>query len=90
MKLLYFAWVRNKVGMSEEDITLPEGVHDLGGLVTWLKKRGAGFEEALDDMSGVRVAVNQEMAELDHPLTDQDEVAVFPPMTGGNVAKAST
>lgn len=85
MKLLYFAWVRTKVGMSEEDITLPGDIQDLNGLVNWLRQRGAGFEEALDDMSGVRVAVNQEMADLDHPLTDTDEVAVFPPMTGGNV-----
>ena len=63
MKLLYFAWVRNKVGIDEEDITLPDGITDLGGLVEWLRQRGAGFEEVLADMSGVRMAVNQEMAE---------------------------
>jgi len=84
VKLLYFAWVRNKVGISEEEIPLPDGVHDLGELIEWLKKRGAGFEDALADMSGVRVAVNQEMADLSHRVCDQDEVAVFPPMTGGS------
>jgi molybdopterin synthase sulfur carrier subunit len=84
VKLLYFSWVRNKVGIAEEEVPLPDGVQDLGGLVEWLKKRSAGFEDALADMSGVRMAVNQEMADLDHRISDQDEIAVFPPMTGGN------
>ncbi len=83
MKLLYFAWIKQKIGIAEEDITLPDDVATLGALVTWLKSRGPGYEEALADLAAVRFAVNQDFAGLDYPLTDGDEVAVFPPVTGG-------
>ncbi len=83
MKLLYFAWLKQKTGIGEEDITLPEDVTTLGALVDWLKTRGPGYGEALADLSVVRFAVNQDFAQLDHPLTDADEVALFPPVTGG-------
>jgi molybdopterin synthase sulfur carrier subunit len=83
VKLLYFAWLKQKTGIGEEDITLPEDVTTLGALVDWLKTRGPGYGEALADLSVVRFAVNQDFAQLDHPLTDADEVALFPPVTGG-------
>jgi molybdopterin synthase sulfur carrier subunit len=83
VKLLYFAWLKQKTGIGEEDITLPEDVTTLGALVDWLKTRGPGYGEALADLSVVRFAVNQDFARLDHPLTDADEVALFPPVTGG-------
>ncbi len=83
MKLLYFAWIKQKIGIAEEDITLPDDVATLGALVTWLKSCGPGYEEALADLAVVRFAVNQDFAGLDYPLTDGDEVAVFPPVTGG-------
>ncbi len=83
MDLLYFAWLREKVGISDETVTLPEGVGDVGGLLEWLKGRGAGYAEALKDLSVVRVAVNQEFAAPTDPVTDGDEVALFPPVTGG-------
>jgi molybdopterin synthase sulfur carrier subunit len=83
VKLLYFAWLKQKTGIGAEDITLPEDVTTLGALVDWLKTRGPGYGEALADLSVVRFAVNQDFAQLDHPLTDADEVALFPPVTGG-------
>ena len=83
MKLLYFAWIRSKVGIAEEDITLPDNVGDMSALLNWLRDRSDGFAEALADGEAVRFAVNQEIAELDQPITDQDEIAIFPPMTGG-------
>lgn len=83
MKLLYFAWVRSKVGIAEEDITLPDNIGDMSALLNWLRERSDGFAEALADGESVRFAVNQEIAELDQPITDQDEIAIFPPMTGG-------
>ena len=55
----------------------------MGALVDWLKARGPGYGEALDDLSVVRFAVNQEFAALDQPVTEGDEVAFFPPVTGG-------
>ena len=83
MKLLYFAWLREKTGVAEEDATPPGGARDVAALIQWLKGRGGGFAEAFEDLSLVRVAVNQEYVTLDHPVGLEDEVAFFPPVTGG-------
>ena len=83
MKLLYFAWVKQKIGVGDEEISLPDEVNTLEHLVIWLSKLGPGYREALADLSIIRFAVNQEFADLSHPISDNDEVAVFPPVTGG-------
>lgn len=83
MKLLYFAWIRQQTGIGEEDVALPDGVADVAGLIEWLRGRGPEFAQALEDVSAIRVAVNQQFAELDTEIADGDEVALFPPMTGG-------
>ncbi len=83
MKLLYFAWLRTKIGTGSEEIELPEGVADVAALLDWLKGRGDGYADALADLSLVRVAVNQEYVALDHPVAAGDEIALFPPVTGG-------
>lgn len=83
MKLLYFAWVRQKIGTAEEEVTPPATVTDVAGLLAWLKERGPGYAEALKDARVVKVAVNQEYVRPDHPLKPGDEVAIFPPVTGG-------
>lgn len=83
MKLLYFAWLRARIGKAGEEIALPAGVGDVAGLLEWLRTRGPGYAEALRDLSVVRVAVNQDYVGLEHPLREGDEVAVFPPVTGG-------
>ncbi len=83
MKILYFAWLRTKIGVAEEDVTPPETVSTVAELVDWLKARGPGHAEALANLSVVRIAVNQEFAGPDHAVGPGDEVALFPPMTGG-------
>lgn len=83
MKVLYFAWLKEKVGISGEDLALPDGVTNVTELVTHLRDRGEGFADAFSDESIVRVAVNHEHVEHDHVLADGDEVAFFPPVTGG-------
>lgn len=83
MKLLYFAWLKEKIGLSGEDCPLPDGVTSVAELVAWLTRRGNGYAEAFQDLSLVRVAVNQEHVDLDCSLSDGDEVAFFPPVTGG-------
>jgi len=83
VKVLYFAWLKEKTGTSQEDLDLPNGVTDVAGLVAWLKGRGAGYSAAFADEAVVRVAVNQEHVDTDHKLSNGDEVAFFPPVTGG-------
>ena len=83
MKLLYFAWLKAKTGVAEEEVDPPAEVATVGDLLSWLKGRGPGYAEALADLQIVRVAVNQEYADPDHPVNAGDEVALFPPVTGG-------
>lgn len=83
MKLLYFAWLRTKIGKAEETLDLPPQVTTVSALVDWLKTRGPGFADALRNARLVRVAVNHEYVGWDHPLRPGDEVAIFPPVTGG-------
>jgi len=84
MKLLYFAWLRQRIGRSAEDLALPPEVHTVAELVAWLKARGPGYAHAFEDLRVVRAAVNQDYVGLDHPVKDGDEVAFFPPVTGGS------
>ena len=83
MKLLYFAWLKTKIGISEEEISPPEDVRTVADLIAWLKGRGPAYAEALANDAVVRVAVNQEYARPDQPVRSGDEVALFPPVTGG-------
>lgn len=83
MKLLYFAWLRTKIGVAEERVEPPTDVTTVADLLVWLRTRGPGFAEALKDLSVVRVAVNQDYVAPGHPLRAGDEVALFPPVTGG-------
>jgi molybdopterin synthase sulfur carrier subunit len=81
--LLYFAWVRQKVGTSEEQIDLPAGVVTVGDLVAHLKSRGGGYAEAFADSARLRAAVDQEHVGFDTQVDSADEIAFFPPVTGG-------
>jgi molybdopterin synthase sulfur carrier subunit len=83
VKLLYFAWLRARIGCAEEEVELPAGVQDVAGLLGWLQSRGGRYAEALQNLSVVRVAVNKEYVGCEHPLREGDEVAIFPPVTGG-------
>lgn len=83
MKVLYFAWLKEKTGFSEEDLTVPQGVTTVEDLVEWMQQRGDGFATAFANPGLVRVAVNQEHVGLDFPISENDEVAFFPPVTGG-------
>ena len=83
MKILYFAWVRERVGKDSEDIDLPENITTVSALIDWLINKDEGYRAALDNRKNLKVAVNQTLVKWDHPVKDNDEVAFFPPMTGG-------
>lgn len=83
MKILYFAWMRQRVGASSETIDLPEDVTTVDGLIDWLIGRGENYAHAFAKRDVIRAAVNQEYVRFDHRVGDGDEVAFFPPVTGG-------
>ncbi|HMN85537.1 MAG TPA: molybdopterin converting factor subunit 1 [Bauldia sp.] len=83
MKLLYFAWVRERIGVPEEDVALPGEVATVGDLVDWLATRGPGYELALAEPSVIRVAVDRVHAGREAPPAGARGAALFPPLTGG-------
>ena len=83
MKLLYFAWLRERIGRAEEELAPPAEIATVARLIDWLKARGPGYAAAFADLRVVRVAVNQDYVPVDHPVRAGDEVAFFPPVTGG-------
>ncbi|MFC6489067.1 molybdopterin converting factor subunit 1 [Nitratireductor sp. GCM10026969] len=83
MKLIYFAWVRERIGREEEEIRLPGDVVTVADLLTWLKARGDGYTAALAHPEVIRVAIDQEHVDHGAKLPADGEVALFPPMTGG-------
>ncbi len=83
MEILYFGRVRARIGMHRETIAPPDEVVDVESLIEWLRARGEPYEGALEDRRAIRVAVNQEICGFDAPVGGGDEVALFPPMTGG-------
>ena len=83
LHLLYFAWLRERVGLGAEDVIAPPEVATVADLIAWLRRRGPGYEAAFGTAAPVRCAVNQEFATLDAAIAAGDEIAFFPPVTGG-------
>ena len=83
MEILYFAWVRERVGKGREVLDPPEDVTDLRGLIAWLAARSPGHAAALGDIARLRMAIDQQFAGLDTSIAGAREVAIFPPVTGG-------
>lgn len=81
--LLYFARLRETLGTRREELALPPSVADVAGLLALLRARGGDWAAELASQRPVRAAVNQEMAGLETAIADGDEVAFFPPVTGG-------
>lgn len=82
-RLIYFAWVRERIGKPEEDVTLPAGVETVADLLLWLKARGEEYENALQYPDVIRVAINREHVDHRERIAGAREIALFPPMTGG-------
>ncbi|MCL5777100.1 molybdopterin converting factor subunit 1 [Limibaculum sp. FT325] len=82
MQVLYFAWMRERVGAAAEEVD-PEGAATARELVERLRAREERYALAFADLAAVRVAVDQEMTDLDAPISGAREIAFFPPVTGG-------
>ena len=83
MKLLYFAWVRERVGKAEEVVDPPAGVATIAELIAWLTGRGEQYAYAFENASVIRAAVDHRHVRPDAAIAGAREIAFFPPMTGG-------
>ncbi len=79
----YFAWVRERIGVAEEKVTLPESVSTVADAMRWLKDRGEGYAAAFDREDIVRAALDQTHVPHTASIKGSREVAFFPPVTGG-------
>lgn len=82
-RLVYFAWVRERIGRQEEDVSLPAEVETVTDLLLWLKGRGEEYENALQYPEVIRVAIDHEHVDHGEKIAGAREIALFPPMTGG-------
>jgi molybdopterin synthase sulfur carrier subunit len=83
VKLVYFAWVRERVGLAEEVVSLPGGVLTVADLAAWLQRRGEEYAYAFENPAIVRAAINRKHVKPDTLIAGATEIAFFPPMTGG-------
>jgi molybdopterin synthase sulfur carrier subunit len=83
LKLVYFAWVRERVGKAEEEIALPNEVGTVGELIHWLSKRGDEYAHAFENPKVIRTAIDRNHVKPDTRIAGAREIAFFPPMTGG-------
>ncbi len=83
MRLLYFAWVKEKAGIAAEDVELPSEVTNVAELMAWLKTRGPEFAHAFQRSEIIRTAIDQTHVRHDAAIQGAREIAFFPPVTGG-------
>jgi sulfur-carrier protein len=83
LKIIYFAWVRERIGKAEEELAPPRTVTTIGELMTWLAQRGEEYAHAFENPKVIRVAIDHAHARPDAPIASAREIAFFPPMTGG-------
>ena len=83
MKIRYFAWVRERIGKTDEDVELPPSVVTIGDLMTWLSDRGEEYARAFENPKVIRAAIDRSHVRPDTAIAGAKEIAFFPPMTGG-------
>jgi molybdopterin synthase sulfur carrier subunit len=83
VKLRYFAWVRERIGLAEEDLSPPAAVATIGELVAWLAQRGENYAYAFENPKVIRAAIDKSHVRAEAPIAGAGEIAFFPPMTGG-------
>jgi molybdopterin synthase sulfur carrier subunit len=83
MRLLYFAWVKEKTGIAAEEVELPADVTTIGDVMTWLKARGPEFANAFERSEVIRAAIDRSHVRHDAKIGGAREIAFFPPVTGG-------
>ena len=83
VKVLYFAWVRERIGKAEEEVEPPAEVATVGDLIAWLAAKGEQYAHAFENPKVIRAAVDRSRVRADARIEGAGEIAFFPPMTGG-------
>ena len=83
MKAIYFAWVRERIGVAEEEVEPPSDVLTVGDLISWLASRGENYAYAFERASSIRAAIDRTHVKPGALIAGASEIAFFPPMTGG-------
>jgi sulfur-carrier protein len=83
MKILYFAWLRERLGRDSDDVNPPDSVATIADLIEWMSRHDEGFALAAANRKLIRAAIDDELVDHETPLGDAKTVALFPPMTGG-------
>ena len=83
MKILYFSWIKDKIGKTHEDIQIKDNIKTIDDLIKLLMNSDKNYEEVFKDTSSIKVSINMETADFKDQINNNDEVAFFPPMTGG-------
>jgi sulfur-carrier protein len=83
VKVLYFAWVRERIGKADEQIDPPAEITTVGELMTWLARRGEEYAHAFENPKVIRAAIDRNHVRADATIAGAGEIAFFPPMTGG-------
>ncbi len=83
MKILYFSWIKDKLGKSQEMVQIDNNIKNVENLIEFLKNKNEDYMKVFNDTSSIKVSINMEIANMNDNINDEDEVAFFPPMTGG-------
>ena len=83
MKTLYFSWIKDGIGKSQEDITLNENIKNISDLIDFLITINEDYKKIFSDLSSIKFSKNMNIVDINEKIKNEDEIAFFPPMTGG-------
>ncbi len=83
MKILYFSWIKDKIGKDQEDIEIKKDINSISELIDFLRSISSDYKNAFLDINSIRFSINMKVAKLNDKISNEDEIAFFPPMTGG-------
>ena len=83
MKILYFSWIKDKLGKSQEMVQIDNNIKNVENLIEFLKNKNEDYMKVFNDTTSIKVSINMEIASMNDNINDEDEIAFFPPMTGG-------
>ena len=83
MKILYFSWIKDKIGKDQENVEISKDITTIADLIAYLSENDDTYSNVFIDMSSIRISINMKLSKVSDKISNQDEVAFFPPMTGG-------